>query len=155
MGLDIYISKTIFIGAMYKSCGITGEIHLFKHGREIPVVLENVCSIIEQVYHGRKTWWLLEWLNKELPEGLTGDCEEHQISREELIRLYRACAEVLRHKGEQDFNAVCKAYLGCQPKEGIDRESLEFFLQDIKALKEAIEGAVLDEDVTFTVSASW
>ena len=62
---------------------------------------------------------------------------------------------MLRHKGEQDFNAVCKAYLGCQPKEGIDRESLEFFLQDIKALKEAIEGAVLDEDVTFTVSASW
>ena len=155
MSLDIYISKTIFIGAMYKSCGITGEIHLFKHGREIPVVLENVCSIIEQVYHGHKTWWLLEWLNKELPGGLTGDCEEHQISREELIRLYRACTEVLRHEGEQDFNAVCKAYLGCQPKEDIDEDSLEFFLQDIKALKEALEDAVLDEDVTFTVSASW
>ena len=68
MGLDVYISKTIFIGAMYnKSCGITGEIHLFKHGREVPVVLENVSSIIEQVYHGCKTWWLLEWLNRELP----------------------------------------------------------------------------------------
>ena len=50
---------------------------------------------------------------------------------------------------------VCKAYLGCQPKEGIDKESLELFLQDIKTLKEAIAGAVLDEDVTFTVSASW
>ena len=153
MGLDLYISKKIFIGAMYESCGITGEIRLFKHGKEIPVVLENVSYVIEQIYHGHKTWWLLEWLNKELPGGLTGDCEEHQISREELIRLYRACAEVLRHKGEQDFNAVCKAYLGCQ--QGIDQESLELFLQDIKALKDALEDAALDEDVTFTVSASW
>ena len=35
MGLDVYISKKIFIGAMYKSCGITGKIRLFKHGKEI------------------------------------------------------------------------------------------------------------------------
>ena len=155
MGLDVYISKKIFIGAMYRSCGITGEIHLFRHGREIPVVLENVSFIIEQLYHGRKTWWLLEWLNRELPEELSGDGEDREVSRENLIRLSRDCAEVLRHKDEQDFNAVCREHLGCQGNEDLDEEAREILLQDIQELKEAIERALQDEDATFTVSASW
>ena len=155
MGLDVYISKKIFIGAMYRSCGITGEIRLFRNGREIPVVLENVSYIIEQIYHGRKTWWLLEWLNRGLPEDLSGDGEDREISREVLTRLCRGCSEVLSHKGLPDFNAVCKAHLGCQPKENIDEESLGLFLQDIQKLKDALEGAVQDEEVSFMVCASW
>ena len=155
MGLDIYISKKIFIGAMYRSCGITGEIHLFRHGREIPVVLENVSFIIEQLYHGRKTWWLLEWLNRELPVELSGDGEDREVSREDLIRLSRDCAEVLRHKDEQDFNAVCREHLGCQVNEDLDEEARGILLQDIQELKEALERALQDEDATFTVSASW
>jgi len=155
MGLDVYISKTTFIGAMYPSCGVTGEIRLFRHGREIPVVLENVGSIIEQIYHGRKTWWLMEWLNRELSEALSGDGEEREISREALIRLCRGCSEVLSHKGLPDFNTVCKAHLGCQVKEDIDEESLGLFQQDIQELKDALEGAVQDEEVSFMVCASW
>ena len=155
MGLDVYISKKIFIGAMYRSCGITGEIRLFRHGREIPVVLENVSYIIEQIYHGRKTWWLLEWLNGELPEELSGNGEDHEISREVLSRLCRDCAEVLRHKDAQDFNAVWKEHLGCQVNEDLDEESKGILLQDIQELKEGLERALGDEDVTFMVSASW
>ena len=155
MGLDVYISKKIFIGAMYRSCGITGEIRLFRHGREIPVVLENVSYVIEQLYHGRKTWWLLEWLNRELPEDLPGDGEDREISQEIMSRLCKGCTEVLRHKHEPDFNAVCKAHLGCQPRENIDEESKGILLQDIQELKEGLERALGDQDVTFMVSASW
>ena len=155
MGLDVYISKKIFIGAMYRSCGITGEIRLFRHGREIPVVLENVSCVIEQVYHGHKTWWLLEWLNMGLPEELSGNGEDHEISREVLSRLCRDCAEVLRHKDEQDFNAVWKEHLGCQVNEDLDEESKGILLQDIQELKEGLERALGDQDVTFTVAASW
>ena len=155
MGLDVYISKKIFIGAMYKSCGITGEIRLFSRGKEIPVVLENVSFIIEQLYHGRKTWWLLEWLNRELPVGVSGVGEDREISREDLIRLSCDCAEVLRHKDEQDFNAVCREHLGCQVNEDLDEESKGILLQDIQELKEGLERALGDQDVTFMVSASW
>ena len=155
MGLDVYISKKIFIGAMYESCGITGEIHLFKHGKEIPLVLENVSCVIEQIYHGRKTWWLLEWLNRELDEALSGDGEDHEISRAVLTKLSKCCAEVLRYKDEQDFNAVWKAHLGCQVNEDLDEESKGILLQDIQELKEGLERALGDEDVTFMVSASW
>ena len=155
MGLDVYISKKIFIGAMYKSCGITGEIRLFSRGKEIPVVLENVSFIIEQVFHGRKTWWLLEWLNRELDGALSGDGEDREISREDLIRLCRSCAEVLRHKDEQDFHAVCREHLGCPVNEDLDEEARGILLQDIQELKEAIERALPDENATFTVSASW
>ena len=155
MGLDVYISKKIFIGAMYRSCGITGEIRLFRHGREIPVVLENVSYIIEQIFHGRKTWWLLEWLNRELPVGLSGDGEEREVSREDMIRLCRGCSEVLRHKDAQDFNAVWTEHLGCPVNEDLDEESKGILLQDIQELKEGLERALGDEDVTFMVSASW
>ena len=40
-------------------------------------------------------------------------------------------------------------------RENIDKESLGFFLQDIQGLKEGIERALGDQDVTFMVSASW
>ena len=155
MGLDVYISKKIFIGAMYRSCGITGEIRLFRHGREIPVVLENVSYVIEQIFHGRKTWWLLEWLNGELPEELSGNGEDHEISRERMSKLCRSSAEVLRHKDEQDFNAVWTEHLGCPVNEDLDEESKGILLQDIQELKEGLERALGDEDVTFAVSASW
>ena len=155
MGLDVYISKKIFIGAMYKSCGITGEIRLFSRGKEIPVVLENVSFIIEQIFYGRKTWWLLEWLNRELPVGLSGDGEDREVSQEAMIRLCNGCSEVLRHKDEQDFNAVCREHLGCQVNEDLDEDARGLLLQDVKELKEAIERALPDENATFTVSASW
>ena len=62
MGLDIYLSKKTFIGAMFKSCGITGEIRLFKRGRKIPINLDRVSFVTEDIYHGRKhTGFITGW----------------------------------------------------------------------------------------------
>ena len=44
MGLDIYISRRVFIGAMYRSRVITGKIELFSNGKLIPIKQELVSS---------------------------------------------------------------------------------------------------------------
>ena len=70
MGLDIYISKKTFIGAMFHASGVSGIISLTKRGKQIPIKLQRVAYVIENIYHGSKTHWLHNWLNRELPEEL-------------------------------------------------------------------------------------
>ena len=70
MGLDIYLSKKTFIGAMFRSSEVRGTINLTKHGKQIPIKLQRVSYVIEDIYHGNKTHWLHSWLNHELPEML-------------------------------------------------------------------------------------
>ena len=97
MGLDIYLSKKTFIGAMYDSCGISGAVSLFKRGRKIPIELRRLAYVIEDVYQGRGAYWLLEWLNHELPDALA-NTQEREIDEAVMDRLHQACAEVLSHR---------------------------------------------------------
>ncbi len=106
MGLDIYFSKKTFIGATFKSSGINGIISLTKRGEEISIKVERLAYVIEDVYHGSKTYWLCEWLNHELAQALNNS-EEQEIGPEVMDRLHQACVEVLAHRNKPDFREVC------------------------------------------------
>jgi len=154
MGLDIYLSKKIFIGAMYISRGITGSVSLFSRGKKIPVRLERLAYVIEDIYHGRKTHWLLHWLEIELPESL-GNAEEQEISVSLMDRLHQACVEVLVHRKMTDFREVCKEKLYCSLKPDISEDDLNCFLDEVDELAKATDSSEKTDDAVFIVSASW
>ena len=154
MGLDIYLSKKTFIGAMFKSCGITGEIRLFKRGKNIPIKLDRVSYVIEDIYHGSKTHWLHHWLDMELPE-ILGNAEDQEISEDLMDRLHDACIEVLRHRYEPDFREVCKEKLYCELKLEIREDELNCFLDEVDELAKATDANEKTDDAVFIVSASW
>ena len=154
MGLDIYLSKKIFIGAMFKSCGITGEIRLFKRGKKIPINLDRVSYVIEDIYHGSKTHWLHEWLSRELTDGME-NAEEYELSKDVIDRLHHACIEVLAHRNEPDFRKICKENLFCDLKQEISEEGLNLFLNEIRELAEATGPNEKSDDAVFLISASW
>ena len=154
MGLDIYLSKKTFIGAMFDSRGISGSISLFKRGKKIPVRLERLTYVIEDIYHGSKTHWLHHWLDLELPETLE-NAEDQEISEDLMDRLHRACIEVLRHRHEPDFREVCKEKLHCELKPDISEEALNFFLDEVDELAKATDASEKTDDAVFIVSASW
>ena len=154
MGLDIYLSKKTFIGAMFKSCGITGEIRLFKRGKKIPINLDRVSYVIEDIFQGNKTWWLYHWLEIELPESL-GNAEDQEISEDLMDRLHDACIEVLRHRHEPDFREVCKEKLHCDLKPDLSDEALNNFLNEVEELAKATDPSEKTDDAVFIVSASW
>ena len=154
MGLDIYLSKKTFIGAMFKSCGITGEIRLFKRGKNIPIKLDRVSYVIEDIYHGSKTHWLHHWLDLEFPESL-GNAEGQEISEDLMDRLHDACVEVLAHRNMADFREVCKEKLYCSLKPDISEEALNNFLDEVEELAKATDPSEKTDDAMFIVSASW
>ena len=154
MGLDIYFSKKTFIGAMFKSSEVNGTILLTRRGKPIPIRPERVTYVEEDVYHGRKTCWLLDWLNHELPEALTGTGEQ-EIDDNVVDRLHQVCTEVLAHRNKPDFREVCKGKLRCSLKPDISEEDLEQFLCEVEALAEATSAEEKTDDAVFFVSASW
>ena len=154
MGLDIYLSKKTFIGAMFKSCGITGEIRLFKRGKKIPITLDRVSYVIEDIFQGSKTWWLYHWLEIELPESL-GNAEDQEISKGLMDRLHDACVDVLAHRNMADFREVCKEKLHCELKPDISEEALNNFLDEVEDLAQATDPSEKTDDAVFIVSASW
>ena len=154
MGLDIYLSKKTFIGAMFDSRGISGSISLFIRGKKIPVRLERLTYVIEDIYHGSKTHWLHHWLDLELPETL-GNAEDQEISGPVMDRLHDACVEVLRHRNMTDFREVCKEKLYCELKLEIREDELNCFQDEVDELAKATGPSEKTDDAVFIVSASW
>ena len=150
MGLDIYLSKKIFIGAMYISRGITGSVSLFSRGKKIPVRLERLAYVIEDIYHGRKT----HWLDIELPECL-GNSEDQEISEDLIDRLHKACIEILEHRNKPDFKDVCKEKLHFEFESEISEDELNLFLDEVDELAKATEPNEKTDDAVFIVSVSW
>ena len=154
MGLDIYISKKTFIGAMFHASGIGGIISLTKRGKQIPIKLQRVAYVIEDIYHGSKTHWLLDWLNRELPEELM-NAKGCEISEDVMDRLHRVCVEVLAHRNSPDFREICREKLHCDLKPEIDKEALELFLDEVEELATATDPSEKTDEAVFYVSASW
>ena len=154
MGLDIYLSKKTFIGAMFDSCGISGIISLKKRGREIPIKLRRVAYVIEDIYHGRKTHWLHELLSRELTDAMENS-EEYELGEDVINRLHRACIEVLEHRNKPDFREICKEKLLCDLKPDISEEELNLFLDEVRELAEATGANEKSDDAVFIISASW
>jgi len=154
MGLDIYLSKKTFIGAMYKSQAIAGSFSLFKRGKKIPVRLERLTYVIEDIFHGRKTHWLHHWLDIELPE-ILGNAEDQEISEDLMDRLHQACIEVLAHRDKPDFREVCKEKLHCELKPENREDELNRFLDAVEDLAKATDSSEKTDDAVFIVSASW
>ena len=154
MGLDIYFSKKTFIGATFKSSGINGIISLTKRGVPIPIKAERLAYVIEDVYHGSKTYWLCEWLNHELAQALN-NTEEQEISGDVMDRLHQACVDVLAHRKMSDFREVCREKLCCSLKPDISEETKNIFIEEVEELAKATSPEEKTADAVFFVSASW
>ena len=155
MGLDIYLSRRIFIGAMYRSRAITGKIELFSFGKPIPVKLELLASVTEDIYHGSKTWWLWEWFNHEAPELIEANGLEHVISVDTLQKLCRTCEEVLSAKGTEAFSALCGNQLHYPVRKEIAPDDLLNLVQEIEELVRVLKDIEQQPDIDFHLAVSW
>ena len=154
MGLDIYLSKKTFIGAMFRSSEVRGTINITKRGKLIPIRLQRVAYVIEDIYHGNKTYWLHNWLNHELPKMLD-NAEEREIDCEVIDRLHRVCIDVLAHRNIPELREICREKLHCNLNPEIGQEALELFLDEVKELAAATDPSENTDDAKFIVSASW
>ena len=94
MGLDMYLTKKVYVGANYDHNKVTGEINLFKNGNPLPVNMKRVTYIEESVGYWRKANHIHKWFVNNVQEGVD-NCGDYYVSEEKLRQLLTACQNVV------------------------------------------------------------
>lgn len=150
----MYLTKRIGIYAMYDFEEIGGEIALTKEGEKIPVNLNKVQYVAEQVAYWRKANAIHRWFVENVQNG-EDDCKEYYVSEEQLKELVKTCKEVLRNHS--------KASKLLPSQEGFFFGSTEYnegYFQDLKDTVKQIEEGLKQEYpkgvyVSFYYDSSW
>lgn len=149
MGLDMYLSKKIYVGAEYCQKPVT--VIVKKGDEEIKVCPKKVSYIIETAAYWRKANAIHNWFVKNVQDGVD-DCKEYDVSREQLKELLKLCKKVANkhERAEELLPAVDGPFFG-------DTEYDEYYFTDIKNtichLSEVLKNST--EDNEFTYCSSW
>lgn len=97
MGLDMYLRKEIYIGAKFEHNKISGDIKLFQNGVEIPINLNRVSSISEEICYWRKANQIHHYFVKNHSRN-GDDCQPIYIDIDDLQKLVNVCKQVQNNK---------------------------------------------------------
>ncbi len=95
MGLDMYLTKKIYIGANYEHNNVKGKIDLTKgkDNEPVKVDLKKVKYIEMEAGYWRKANQIHRWFVSNVQNGVD-DCGEYEVSEEQLAELLRLCKYV-------------------------------------------------------------
>lgn len=79
MGLDMYLTKKIYIGGNYEWNKVEGIVDIKKDNKQIPIDLSKVTYIDEQVAYWRKANAIHKWFVDNVQEG-NDNCQSYYVS---------------------------------------------------------------------------
>ena len=98
MGLDMYLTKEHYIGAEYDHRNVTGSIDI-KIGKEpVKIDFNKISTVRERCGYWRKANHIHKWFVSNVQEG-EDDCNEYEVSFEQLKQLLEDCKKVKENKG--------------------------------------------------------
>ncbi len=92
MGLDMYLKRKIYIGAQYHS-NISGDLNIYKDGNKLPISLDTVQYIEQEVGYWRKANAIHNFFVNNVQEGVD-DCKDYYVSDDDLEELLRRCKKI-------------------------------------------------------------
>jgi hypothetical protein len=152
MGLDMYLTKKIFIGAEYEHCKVKGKIEITTNDKPVKINFNKVSYIEESVSYWRKANAIHRWFVDNCQDG-NDDCRTAYVSTEELQKLLSICKKI------KENPKLAKKLL--PPQEGFFFGSTkidEGYFQDIDSTIEIIESILLEDKETvgdFYYHSSW
>ncbi len=90
MGLDMFLNKKTYIGAQYEHNKVTGTIDIKMDGKKVPIQLNRVAEISENVAYWRKANQIHKWFVENI-QGGEDDCGEYYVRVEYLQKLVEEC----------------------------------------------------------------
>jgi hypothetical protein len=97
MGLDMYLTKHIYIGAKFEHNKIEGRIEIKRDGKPIKINMSKVDYVIEGVGYWRKANQIHNWFVENVQSGVD-ECVEHDVDFKQLQELKKLCKKALRNK---------------------------------------------------------
>ena len=92
MGLDMYLTKKIYIGADDDYRNIKGIINITegKNNKKIKINFNRVSEIIEELAYWRKANHIHKWFVDNIQDG-EDDCASYNVSYKQLKKLISLC----------------------------------------------------------------
>lgn len=151
MGLDMYLTKQIYVGAKWEHRKVTGRVSIKVDGVRLPVTFKKISYIIEEAIYWRKANAIHRWFVDNCQDG-TDECQKTYVSRENLAKLLDVCKRVKK-------NHVLAGEL-LPTQNGFffgSTEYDEWYWEDINYTIKAITNLLKkdDEEGTFYYQADW
>jgi len=110
MGLDMYLSRKIYIGAEFEHRKIEGTIDITTNGVPIKVDLKKVSHIEETVGYWRKANQIHHWFVQNVQDG-EDNCASYYVTRKKLEELQASVNTVLSSRGTPQEEEVVNEFL--------------------------------------------
>ena len=150
MGLDMYLSKRLFVGALF----IEGSIDITKNGKKLPINLSKVTYIEESVMYWRKVSAIHRWFVENVQNG-KDDCGTYVFKPEKIKQLLQLVKRVLNNRelAPDLLPTMNGFFFGSQ-------EYDDWCFEDLAQTKEVLELIVKDPatkefDYEFIYQSSW
>jgi hypothetical protein len=150
MGLDMYLTKHIFVGAEYEHRNVQGSVDISVGGKKLPVKFEKISKIIESAGYWRKANHIHAWFVENVQDG-KDDCQEYYVSQEKLKELLSLVEIVLAD------HSLANSILPTQSGFFFGgTEYDEWYFSDLELTKTILDNALNDDGYgEFVYQSSW
>jgi hypothetical protein len=150
MGLSMYLYRETYLGkcAPPRAVGPGSKSVISVDGGEY-IDPERVKFVIEEVCYWRKANAIHRWFVTNV-QGGNDDCQRYCVPREKLVELLGVVREVLAHKelAAELLPTTSGFFFGSTAYD-------DYYFSDLEHTKEALEKALVVDDVAFYYEASW
>ena len=153
MGLDMYLEKSLYVGANYEHNKVTGKVKIVRgDGLVLPVKLSEIISVRMKCGYWRKANAIHKWFVDNVQDE-EDNCGTYWVSKDDLAELLRVCKEV------QEDHDLAESLLPSESGYFFGgQEYDEWYFNAINYTVTLIEGILADPDVgfyDFYYNSSW
>ena len=95
MGLDMYLSRKIYVGGNYEHNNVKGKVNLTKGENNTPIKVDSrkITYITESCGYWRKANHIHKWFVENVQNG-EDDCKEYYVEESQLKELLDLCNQI-------------------------------------------------------------
>lgn len=154
MGLDMYLTKRIYVGAEYEHRNVKADINITVDGKPLKIDKKKITYIDQAAGYWRKANHIHDWFVQNV-QGGEDDCKSYYVSEEQLRELLAECKSIKESPETARETLPTKSgfFFG-----GTDYD--EYYFKDIDRTIEIIEDLLAEkegEHLPFDIEyqASW
>ncbi len=149
MGLDMYLTRKIYVGGEHKHNKVKGTVNITKGEQKIKLKAKDISEISIQAGYWRKANQIHKWFVDNVQDG-EDDCKEYHVSLDQLKELKTICNKVLEEKTR------AQELLPSQRGFFFGREDYdEWYFKDIEDTIKIVDYCLEHKDDSFYYQSSW